>query len=270
MGAACGASAPESAPFPFCAASRWYHERMVWEPRTYRQRVDASGLVAFQVAVGETDLQVSAIRDLSAESRALVAEARAALEGYIATHPRFAESFVPVAVEANAPEIVRAMAAAGSAAGTGPMAAVAGAVAERVARGLSTHSSEVIVENGGDLFVIGRVPRRVMLVAGDSPLSGTVTIELAAGDLPAAVCTSSGRVGHSVSLGVAHAVTAIADDGALADAVATAAGNRVHGPEDVEAALAFARGIAGVRGAVVIVGDRIGAAGDVRLAPLGA
>lgn len=270
MGAACGASAPESAPFPLRAVLRWYHERMVWEPRTYRQRVDATGLVAFAVTLGETDLHVSASRDLSAETRALVATVREPLERYVATHPLFAESFVPVPVEADAPEIVRSMAAAGEAAGTGPMAAVAGAIAERVALGLAALSSAVIVENGGDLYLTGSTARRVGLLAGDSPLSGSVAIELGAGALPAAVCTSSGRVGHSVSLGVAHAATVIADDGALADAVATATGNRVHGPEDIQAALAFACGIAGVRGVVVVVGDRIGASGDVRLVPLGA
>ena len=242
---------------------------MAWEPRTYRRHAGAAGLVGFEVVHAETDLHISASRDLTAEAAALVAGLRADLEGYIAGHPLFVESFVPVDVEPGAPEVVRAMAAAGLAANVGPMAAVAGAVAERVARGLAPHSSEVIVENGGDLYLVGRTPRRVLLVAGDSPLSGTVAIELTADAMPVAVCTSSGRVGHSVSLGVAHAVTVIADDGALADAVATAAGNRVHGPDDIEASLAFACGVAGVRGAVAIVGDRLGAAGDVTLAPLG-
>lgn len=240
---------------------------MVWEPRTYRRIVDPNDLVTFDVAAGETDVQVSARRDLTAETVRLVVDLRAALEGYVATHPHFVESYSPVEVEPDAPDIVRAMAAAGDAAGVGPMAAVAGAIAERVARGLMEASHEVIVENGGDLFIAGAAERLVLLVAGDSPLSGTVAIALGASDLPAAVCTSSGKVGHSVSLGAAHAVTVVAGDGALADAVATAAGNLVHAPEDVERALAFARQVPGVRGAVVIAGDRIGAAG-VRLVPM--
>ena len=243
---------------------------MVWEPRDYRQRVAAEGLVGFEVVHAETDLHVSARTDLSAQARALVAELRAGIESYIAIHPRFAESFVPVQVEPDAPEVVRAMAEAAHAAGVGPMAAVAGAVAERVARGLCAHSPEVIVENGGDIYLCGRAVRRALLVAGDSPLSGAVAIELPAGALPAGVCTSSGRVGHSVSLGAAHAATVIAADGALADAVATAAGNLVHGPEDIERALGFALGVGGVRGVVIIAGDRIGAAGDVRLVRVGA
>lgn len=241
---------------------------MVYEPRTYRRTVGPGELVTFEVTVGETDLQVSALRDLSERTRAVVVGLRRDLESYIALHPRFAESFVPVDADETAPEIVRAMARAGAGAGVGPMAAVAGAFAERVARALSADSAEVIVENGGDLFVMGRRERLVLLVAGDSPLSGKLAVALPAGDLPAAVCTSSGTVGHSVSLGVAHAATVVADDGALADAVATATGNRVHGPEDIEPALAFARGIDGVRGAAIIAADRVGAVG-LRLERIG-
>jgi len=242
---------------------------MVWEPRTYRQVVDAPGLVAFSVALKETDLQVLAGRDLSRETVDAVAALRADLERYIAGHPRYAESYVPVTVEADAPEVVRAMALAGQAAGTGPMAAVAGAIAERVVMALQPYSTEVIVENGGDIYLSGRTARRILLVAGDSPLSGRVAIALDPGAFPLAVCTSSGKVGHSVSLGSAHAATVIASDGALADAVATALGNRVHGPTDVEEALAWACGVPGIRGAAVIAGDTIGARGDVRLEPAG-
>lgn len=242
---------------------------MVWEPRRYRQGVDAAGLVTFEVVHGETDLQISASRDLSAEAAATVAAIRAELEAYIGAHPRFAESFVPLAVEPDAPEIVRAMASAAEAAGVGPMAAVAGTVAERVARDLALYSGEVIVENGGDLYLIGRTARRALLLAGDSPLSGKLALAIPAEELPCAVCTSSGRVGHSVSLGSAHAVTVLAEDGAIADAAATAAGNLVHGDDDIERALDRALSVAGVRGAVVVAGERVGALGGVTLVPAG-
>jgi ApbE superfamily uncharacterized protein (UPF0280 family) len=241
---------------------------MVWEPRRYRQGAESSGLVTFEVVHGETDLMVSALSDCSAEAATAVAALRADLESYIGANPRFAESFVPVGVAHDAPEIVRAMADAGAAAGVGPMAAVAGAVAERVARALLPVSPEVLVENGGDLFVAGAVDRRVLLLAGESPLSGRLALVLAAASLPCAVCTSSGRVGHSVSLGAAHAVTVLATEGAVADAAATAAGNLVHGPGDVERALERALAVPGVRGAVIVTGDTVGALGDVTLAPV--
>lgn len=239
---------------------------MVWEPRTYRQQVEPSGLVTFEVRDGETDLQVSASRGLSAEAAAIVRAVRGPLEAYVVAHPTFAGSFTPLAVEPGAPEIVGAMAEGARAAGVGPMAAVAGAVAERVARALADLSREVIVENGGDIYLVGSERRYVRLDAGDSPLSGSVAIELEPTSLPVAVCTSSGKVGHSVSLGTAHAVTVVATDGALADAAATALGNLVHGPDDIARVLERAAAIPGLTGAVVIVGDRIGAWGAIVLA----
>ena len=243
---------------------------MFWEPRTYRTSVASAELVTFEVVHAETDLQIAALSDLTQQARELVRAVRTDLDGYVGRHPHFAASFVPVEVEPDAPAVVRAMAEAALVARVGPMAAVAGAIAEHVARGLATHSREVIVENGGDVYLMGRTGRRVLLLAGDSPLSGRLAVVLEPEALPAAVCTSSGTVGHSTSLGSAQAVTVLADSGALADAAATAGGNRVHGPEDVERALEDIRALPGVRGVVVMAGDRVGAVGDVRLERIGA
>ena len=242
---------------------------MAFEPRTYRRRVAPAGLVTFEVVVRETDLQIAAERDLKREATALVEQARAELDGYVACHRRFVESFVPFEVDADAPAIVRAMAAAASIADVGPMAAVAGAVAEHVARGLAAYSTEVVVENGGDIYMIGGTERVVALHAGPSPLSGQVGIVVEAGLLPIAVCTSSASVGPSVSLGRADAACVIAHDGALADAVASALGNRVHSEADVQRAIDAVKGLDGVLGLVVVVGETLGAWGAAHLVSLG-
>lgn len=238
------------------------------EPRTYRRAVEPEGLVSFEVAIKETDLQVSAERDLTGMAEDLIVRARWDLERYIASRPLFAESYVPVEVTADAPEIVRAMAEAARRANVGPMAAVAGAIAEYVARGLSERSAEVIVENGGDIYITGDTDRVISLWAGDSAATGNIGLLVRKGLLPIAVCTSSGTVGHSRSFGRADAVTVLARDGALADAVATALANRVREPEDVAAAIDAARQLTGVLGVVVVLGDRIGAWGNVHLTPI--
>ncbi|HEX9094221.1 MAG TPA: UPF0280 family protein [Coriobacteriia bacterium] len=241
---------------------------MVFEPRTYRRSVDPAGLVTFEVVVRETDLLVSAQRDLTAEATALATSARDDLESFISSHRRFAESFVPFDVPCDAPRIVSEMADAASRAGVGPMAAVAGAIAEHVARGLAEYSDEVIVENGGDIFMLGASDRTVALHAGQSALSERVGIVLPAKLMPVAVCTSSATVGPSVSLGSADAACVIARSGAVADAVASALGNRVHSPEDVPRAIEAAKGIEGVLGLVVIAGETLGAWGAARLVAL--
>jgi ApbE superfamily uncharacterized protein (UPF0280 family) len=121
----------------------------VAEARTYRRWVAAGDLVSFNVTVRETDLHIRASADLRMEAIRAVKKNRAALESYIEYHPRFLTSLEPVAVASDAPEIVAAMSRAAERVGVGPMAAVAGAIAEFAGQDLLAFSPEVIVENGG-------------------------------------------------------------------------------------------------------------------------
>ncbi len=241
---------------------------MPYEPRLYRDLVEPEGLVGFQAMVRETDLHVFARTDLTAAALELIVDARDQIEGHIALDPRFAESFVPVQVPCTAPILVKRMAEAAFAAGVGPMATVAGAVAEFVALGLAALSDEVIVENGGDDFIVTCRERIVSIHSGASPFSGRIGLRIPPGRSPLAIATSSATVGPSVSLGRADAVTVMARSGALADAVATAAGNRVHHVEDIEKAIGVASSVEGVTGVVVVVGGAMGAWGDIDLVPL--
>lgn len=234
--------------------------------RTYRQRVD-SGLVTFSVAVAQTDLLVSADRDLAGETRASIHRHRRVLEAHLVDHPEFAASLTPLTYESSEP-LLAEMLQAGQTAGVGPFAAVAGAVAEFVGRDLLVHSREVIVENGGDVFLATRRDRILALFAGTSPLSERIGLRIPAAMQPVGVCTSAGTVGPSLSFGRADAATVVADSTALADAAATAVGNRVSDPHDLEPALEAARAIPGLRSVVVIKGETLGAWGEIELVPL--
>jgi ApbE superfamily uncharacterized protein (UPF0280 family) len=241
---------------------------MAYQPRTYRSLADSDRLTAFTVTVKETDLHVQARSELGALARELTLEHRGYLESYIRRYPEFQTTLEPWAPTGPAPAIVGDMIAAGAAAGVGPMAAVAGAVAEHVGRGLLPHSDEVIVENGGDIFLKTAAKATVAIFAGASPLSLKVGVRLACGGLPLGVCTSSGTVGHSLSLGRADAVCVVSRSCALADAAATAIGNRVRSRRDIVGGIERGRAIRGVQGLLIIVGDRLGAWGDVEVVPL--
>lgn len=236
--------------------------------RTYRGRVNPPGLTGFRTVVQESDLYVHADGDFNRLVRDSVLLHRGYIETYIAQQPGFATSLRPWPEDRLMPNIVRAMVAAGRAAGVGPMAAVAGAIAEAVGRDLLVQSREVIVENGGDLFVHMARPLTVAIFAGDSPLSMKIGLRIESGNGPQAVCTSSGRIGHSLSMGRAHAVCVVAADGALSDATATAIGNRIVCSDDIPAALDFGRTIDGISGIVAIYEDRMGMWGDLELIPL--
>ncbi len=191
-------------------------------------------------------------------------KARAEIKAAIAARPRFASSFEPIKPHGTETELVAAMLRAGEAASVGPMAAVAGAIAEYVGRALLPQSDEVIVENGGDVFLRSCRERLVAVHAGSSPLGGRLAVAVLPKD-GLGICTSSGTVGHSVSFGKADAALVIAADCALADAAATCLGNRVQTAEDIEPAMDAALKIRGVSGALVIIGDRLGVKGDIEL-----
>jgi ApbE superfamily uncharacterized protein (UPF0280 family) len=233
------------------------------QPRTYRRWVKGRDLVAFNVAVKETDLYIRASRNLKSKALRMVPKYRQALEGYIERHPSFAKSLKPVAIGDDAPHIVKLMADCASRAGVGPMAAVAGAIAELVGTELLEYSPEVIIENGGDIFIKTLKERTVSIYAGDSPLSGKIGIVVGPEHTPLGICTSSGTVGHSLSLGKADAAAVVAASAALADAAATATCNLVKKPEDIQAAIESAMKIEGLRGVLIIKDDAVGLWGDI-------
>ena len=239
------------------------------DERFYRHQHRAGRFLAFEVRHRETDLWVRAETDVRREAEDEVLRLRFQLESWIAAHPEFASSFSPLPEDPLAPPLIRAMLRGAEAAGVGPMAAVAGAIAEIVARRLAPLSASVIVENGGDCFLILHEDTTVGLYAGlRSPFTGRLALRIPADRFPLSVCTSSGTIGHSFSFGKADAATILAKDGALADAAATAVGNVVKTPEDVEKGLELAASIPGVLGAVVTIEDRFGAWGDVELQDL--
>jgi uncharacterized protein len=240
----------------------------MYEPRTYRNLVKTDDLVKFEVIVKETDLFVRAERDLSKETRESVLRYRHQLETYIAMNPAFQHSLVPFPDDPGVPGIVRGMIWASQLAQVGPMASVAGAVAEWVSKDLLRFSKEVIVENGGDIQLVTSRQRIVGIYAGDSSLSHKVGIVIEPEETPLGVCTSSGTVGPSLSFGKADAVCILSRSATLADAAATAVGNLVKEKDDIERGLTRAQEIEGLLGALIIVGDRMGAWGKVKLTRL--
>jgi ApbE superfamily uncharacterized protein (UPF0280 family) len=238
------------------------------QSRIYRTHMARSGLVGFRVAVKETDLMILAQKDLSTEVRALVIQERQQLEAYGQQHPEFFTTLTPWPPDPFAPPLVQNMISAAVLAGVGPMAAVAGAIAARVGEALRAFTDEVIVENGGDIFMHLEHPATVSLYAGRSPLSHKVGLRIHPDRETWGVCTSSGTVGPSLSFGRADAACVVAADAALADACATALGNRVPDASAVNEAMNWLGGIPGLTGAVVIVGEHLGAWGQIELVPL--
>jgi ApbE superfamily uncharacterized protein (UPF0280 family) len=238
------------------------------KPRFYRHWIKDSDLVSFEVAVKQTDLYIRSRRNLKDKALDSMLKHRGSLEAYIERHPLFLTTLDTYQAEAEAPAIIKEMARVSQLTGVGPMAAVAGAIAEAVGRDLLAFSPEVIVENGGDIFLKISKKRLVGIYAGQSFFTKKLGLEIMPRETPLGIGTSSGTVGHSLSFGDADAVIALSSSAALADAAATALGNMVKVADDIPEAIVRARSIEGLCGVVIIVGDKMGVWGRVRIMPL--
>ena len=239
-----------------------------YRERRYRHHIHHERLVAFEVVVKETDLLILAESNLTALAEEAIYRVRGPLEGYIVQHPEFLDAMTPLAYDQLAPPVVKEMLSAAQTCGSGPMAAVAGAIAEQVGLALLQESNEVVVENGGDCFIRVNTPLQISIFAGKSGLSERLALQIKPDSTPLGVCTSSGTVGHSLSLGSADAVTVMAPSTAVADAAATMICNQIQSENDVHQALEFAQKIESISGVIVIYGDQVGAWGDVELVPV--
>lgn len=240
----------------------------MYQIRTYRNSVRTDDLVKFEVIVKETDLLIRAEKDLSREAREAVLKYRAQIEAYIEKNPWFERSLSPLPMDPYAPKIVQEMVRASHIAQVGPMASVAGAIAEWVTKDLQPYSKELIIENGGDIYLISSKERTIGLYAGTSPLSLKIGILISPEENPLGICTSSGTVGHSLSFGRADAVCILSKSAVLADAAATAIGNWIQGKKDIESAIERGSRMEGVSGIVIIVEEKMGVWGKVNLVPL--
>ncbi len=226
------------------------------------------GLTSFDITVKETNLNIQALTDLSDQAIRSALKYRNYIEAHIRQHPEFATTLSPLAPPALAPGIVMDMTEAARKANVGPMAAVAGAMAGYVGKDLLALSPEVVVENGGDIFIKSDTETVFSIYAGNSPLSMTTGILVEKQNSPFAMCTSSGTLGHSKSFGRADAVSVVAPSCALADATATALCNMVKKDRDIEKAIHAGKQIQTIQGIVIIKGKQIGLWGDLKLVRL--
>ncbi len=236
--------------------------------RTYRKHHNKKGLVAFDITVKETNLNIQAQTDLTDIAIKAVLRCRNYIETYIKLYPEFATSLVPLKESGTAPNIIEDMIKAGALTSTGPMASVAGVVAEYTGKALLPYSKEVVVENGGDIFIKSDTETIFTVYAENTPFSMTCGILVQKKNKPYGICTSSGTLGHSKSFGKADAVSVLSESCSIADAAATALANKIKIANDIQKTIDTGKNIPGVQGIVIIKEENIGLWGDLKLVKL--
>ncbi|MCG7843937.1 MAG: UPF0280 family protein [Methanomassiliicoccales archaeon] len=213
----------------------------------------------------ETAVTIEAADEYVPMAEKAMLDARSQIEEHIAHDDFFRTTFDPYPLRPDMSEVVRRMCVAAEKANVGPMATVAGAIAEEaVLRMIKAGCTHCMVDNGGDIAMRISRPVTVGLYTGEA-LPQYLGLEVPATRGLLGVCTSSGTVGPSISLGVADLATVISPDVALADACATKLGNMIRDddPMTLERALRMVLKIEGVQGALVMVNGKLGMGGDV-------
>ena len=189
-----------------------------------------------------------------------VVEQRRRLERYIARQPEFQTALVPVVLLEDAPEVARRMAAAADLTGLGPMASVAGTLAQMgVEAAQAAGCREAIVENGGDCFIHSDTEVTIGIYAGkNNPIGNQLAFRIAPQDLPLSLCSSSSKMGHSLSFGQCDLATVTAKDGALADSAVTLVCNLIKAENDLTPVLNDVGAIAGIEGIFAVKNGKIG------------
>jgi ApbE superfamily uncharacterized protein (UPF0280 family) len=238
---------------------------MKYEERTYRSLINKDNLTSYNVKISESDLLISSDTNLADIALKSLARHRHSLETYIKSHPDFLASLLPLPEDDLAPPIVRDMLTKSKICGVGPMAGVAGAVSEFVGYDLLSQTENIIIENGGDIFIKTKNKLITSVYAGVSPLSYNVNFIIKPEETPLGICTSSATIGPSLSFGKADAVCVISKSATLADAAASAIGNKVKSKNNIKPALDFGIKIKGVAGIIIILENEMGAIGEVEL-----
>ena len=189
---------------------------------------------------------------------------RQELEIYAEANPKFLYSLKPIEAPEK-PLAAKLMALAGEKADVGPMAAVAGVIADLAVTDMITAGCEVaVVEDGGEISAQSNISVDIAVAVGEEPLSKKFGFRLI--EFPIGVATSSGRFSHALSFGDAEAAIVFCKTASLADAAATAVGNVVKG-EDVNSAIKAGirtgLSIDGVEGVMIIYKGQVGTAGKI-------
>jgi len=236
---------------------------MKYEERIYRALINKDDLLSYNVKIEESDLLISSDINLADYAFKYLTKHRNYLESYILNNPKFRLSLLPLPQDDLAPPIVRDMLNKSRICGVGPMASVAGAISEFVGYDLLSHTKNLIIENGGDIFLQSKKTITVAVFAGESIFSYKVKFIVKPEKMPIGICTSSATVGHSLSFGKADAICVIAKSTTLADAAASSIGNKLLNKNAIKDILNYGMKIPGVQGIIIIFGKDMGVIGDL-------
>lgn len=234
----------------------------------YRNKISAESKYSFRLDYKYSGLFIICDRDIGSELEEPVRGFYAGIEAVIAGRPAFEKSLVPLKEGDRYPRAVRNMCRAGKIFNVGPMASIAGALCDHLAKCIGRRCNFLMIENGGDVYIKSSSPLEVGIFTKNSYFKDKLTLLIEAGQTPCGICSSSGSFGHSLSLGKSDLVTVLSGTATQADAAATAIANTIKCEEDIDAAITHFKKYSQIKGLIIIKNKRIGLWGRLQLAPV--
>lgn len=231
----------------------------------YRRNISTAGKYSYRLAYKYTDLYITSDAVISGKLREPLIRFYEQLKKVIRENKGFRESLYPLKTDRSWPAPVRDMCRSAALFGVGPMAAVAGAVCDSIAREVSDECSFLMIENGGDVYIKSANTVKASLFTGSRYFPEILGISIGSGSTPCGLCSSSGMMGHSLSLGKSDLVTVVSESAAMADAAATAIANAVSTKPDIDRTIKKYIRYSQVKGLIILKDDRLAIWGDLQL-----
>lgn len=232
----------------------------------YQKNISTSGKYSCRLAYKYTELYITSDTDISGKLRGPLISFYEQLEKAIKENKEFEESLAPLKIDKSCPAAVRDMCRSAALFDVGPMAAVAGTICDTIAREVSGACSFLMIENGGDAYIKSENTVKASLFTGSRYFPENIDISIGPGSTPCGLCSSSGMIGHSFSMGKSDLVTVMSGSTAEADAAATAIANAVKTRSDVDRIMEKYTHHSHLKGLIILKDDRMAAWGDLQLA----
>jgi len=241
-------------------------ERTYTDRNIYRKYISVREKFCYRLKYRYTDLLVTSDKEIGNEIKQPLVSFYNDIEKVIASDEDFSKSLGPVKPLHSYPPVIKEMCRAAGVFGVGPMAAVAGAVCDSIAESVSRICDFLMIENGGDVYIKSSHPVSAGLFSSSRHFPQSLNITINPGHTPCGICSSSGVMGHSLSMGKSDLVTVMSHSTAMADAAATAIANSVTEKTDVDRALHYYKDNKYIKGLVIIKDDRLAVWGALQLA----
>ena len=174
----------------------------MYQHRFYRESIPSA--FRLEIAYQESDLLICSDKPIDKESAFAAAKKyHRQIETYTKINPAFLNSLSPLRQDKTGAPIVQDMLAACALTGIGPFASVAGAIAMYVGAEVFNAAGELIVENGGDIFLKINEDKKLAVYLGEHFREQTIYLKIKKRAQPFGIASSSAYIGHSLYFGKA-------------------------------------------------------------------